>query len=82
FLGFSFDGSKITIRSKTISKYYYRMYSKAKTITKNKGYTKNGKKISKENLYKRYSIRGAYCKKEISYLMLNELKQALEAKKI
>lgn len=63
FLGFSFDGSKITIRSKTISKYYYRMYSKAKTITKNKGYTKNGKKISKENLYKRYSIRGAYCKK-------------------
>ncbi len=59
FLGFSFDGTKITIRPKTISKYYYRMYSKAKTITRNKGFTKDGKRISKENLYKNYSIRGA-----------------------
>lgn len=75
FLGFSFDGLKITIRPKTISKYYYRMYSKAKTITRNKGFTRNGKKISKENLYNRYSIRGAYCKKGnfLSYVERSKL---------
>ena len=32
FLGFTFDGSKITLRSKTISKYYYRMYRKAHAV--------------------------------------------------
>ena len=63
FLGFSFNGKEITIRPKTISKYYYRMYSKAKTIRMNNGYTSEGKKISKKNLYQRYSIRGAYNKK-------------------
>jgi len=63
YLGFSFDGLMVTIRSKTISKYYYRMNRKAKTITKNGGYTKSGKKISKENLYKLYSIRGAFAEK-------------------
>ena len=66
FLGFSFDGKQVTIRPKTISKYYYRMYSKAKTIRMNRGYTSEGKKISKKNIYQRYSIRGAYNKKEIS----------------
>lgn len=63
FLGFSFDGKQVTIRPKTISKYYYRMYSKAKTIRMNRGYTSEGKKISKKNIYQRYSIRGAYNKK-------------------
>ena len=59
FLGFSFDGNKVSIRPKTISKYYNRMYRKAKTIRKNKGYTKYGNRISKRNLYERYSIKGA-----------------------
>ena len=63
FLGFSFDGKQVTIRPKTISKYYYRMYSKAKTIRRNSWYTSEGKKISKKNIYQRYSIRGAYNKK-------------------
>ena len=63
YLGFSFDGLNVTIRPKTISKYYYRMNKKAKTITKSSGYSKNGKKISKENLYKRYSIKGAFIEK-------------------
>ena len=62
FLGFTFDGTQITIRDKTISKYYYRMYRKAKTIAKNHGYTKYGKRISNENIYNRYSIKGAYDK--------------------
>lgn len=30
YLGFSFDGKKISIRDKTLSKYYYRMYRKVR----------------------------------------------------
>ena len=59
FLGFTFDGQQISIRSKTISKYYYKLYRKAKTITRNGGFTPSGKKISGKNLYERYSIKGA-----------------------
>ena len=59
FLGFSFDGTNVKIRDKTQSKYYYRLYRKAKTITKNEGYTPSGKKISAKNIYMKYSIRGA-----------------------
>jgi len=62
FLGFTFDGNQIFIRDKTISKYYYRMYRKARTIAKNHGYNKYGVKISNEKIYKRYSIKGAYDK--------------------
>ena len=71
FLGFTFDGNRVSIRSKTISKYYYKMYRKAKTITKNSGYTSNGTKISGENLYKHYSIDGAKSKNGnfISYVL-------------
>lgn len=59
FLGFSFDGHKIRIRSKTVSKYYYRMYRKARNIAKMGGYTPDGKRISGENLYMTYSRKGA-----------------------
>jgi len=59
FLGFTFDGKKVSIRAKTISKYYYRMYRKAKNIANTGGYTSAGKHISCENLYRRYSERGA-----------------------
>lgn len=59
FLGFTFDGEKVSIRSKTISKYYYRMYRKAKNIANAGGYTPAGKHISCVNLYRRYSERGA-----------------------
>mgnify|MGYP002395339215 CR=1 FL=1 len=59
FLGFSFDGTSITIRDKTISKYYHRMYRKIKTITTSDGYTLKGKHISCEKLYKRYSYKGS-----------------------
>lgn len=30
YLGFTFDGKQVTLRDKTVSKYYYRMYRKAK----------------------------------------------------
>lgn len=59
FLGFTFDGRQVSIRAKTISKYYYRMYRKANNIAKAGGYTPAGKHISCENLYRRYSERGA-----------------------
>ncbi|WP_051541842.1 hypothetical protein [Clostridium lundense] len=50
YLGFTFDGKKITIRDKTITKYYYHMYRKLKTIIKHKGITKNGNRISAKNV--------------------------------
>lgn len=53
FLGFSFDGKKIYIRPKTISKYYYRMRRKAHSIAGNIN------KVGADNLYMRYSERGA-----------------------
>lgn len=59
FLGFTFDGQTVSIRAKTISKYYYRMHRKAKPIAKRGGKTAQGKHISCRNIYKRYSVRGA-----------------------
>lgn len=63
FLGFAFDGDKVSLRAKTVSKYYQRMRRKAKTISRSKNYTKTGKHISKRNLYGKYSMRGAESKK-------------------
>ncbi len=58
YLGFTFNGNQIRIRDKTMSKYYYRMYRKIKTIALCHGISKNGKKISFEDAYKLYSIKG------------------------
>ena len=59
FLGFSFNGQNVTIRAKTISKYYYRMYRKARNIAKAGGYTQKGNHVRCKNLYRCYSERGA-----------------------
>ncbi len=59
FLGFSFNGKTVRIRAKTVSKYYYRMYRKARNIVKAKGHTPGGKRISGKNLYDAYSRKGA-----------------------
>lgn len=59
FLGFTFDGQKVSLRAKTVSKHYQRMRKKAKTIAKSGGYTKRGNHISKKNLYMKYSVRGS-----------------------
>ena len=64
YLGFSFDGKEVTIRDKTITKYYYRMYRKLKHIVRNNGVTKKGKRISPKNVYIKYSIKGANIKKD------------------
>lgn len=63
FLGFTFDGKKVSVRAKTTGKYYYKMYRKAKTITNCGGYTHTGRHISCKNLYEKYSERGASGKK-------------------
>lgn len=51
YLGFTFDGQNVYLRAKTISKYYYRLYRKLKTVVKSKGITKRGKRISCKNIY-------------------------------
>lgn len=63
YLGFTFDGNIVTIRDKTISKYYYRMYRKIKNIVKKGGVTKNHNRINYRNLYENYSIKGALIEK-------------------
>lgn len=62
FLGFSFDGINVTVRPKTITKYYYRMRRKGKTIAKRRGISPKGKHISNRNIYEKYSERGAHGK--------------------
>lgn len=56
FLGFTFDGSRVFIRDKTISKYYYRMRRKAHTVVRQR---QSGKHIPAHRLYALYSIKGA-----------------------
>ena len=68
FLGFSFDGKNVRIRSKTNSKYYYRMYRKARLISKCDGYTSKGTHISERNLYEKYSERGMNKGNYLSYV--------------
>lgn len=58
YLGFIFNGKKIKVRRKAITKYYYRMYKKAKTIRESNGFTRKGNPISKKKLYDTYSERG------------------------
>ena len=58
YLGFTFDGSQVRIRSKTIAKYYERMYSKADNIVKAEHFLPDGKRISKRKIYRLYSYKG------------------------
>ncbi len=58
YLGFLFDGKEVTLRQKTISKYYYRMYRKLNFIVETGGVTKNNHKVSYENLYRTYTQKG------------------------
>lgn len=82
YLGFTFDGKEITIRDKTISKYYYRLYRKLKTIVKNEGFTSSGKKISCKNLYEKYSVKGAYLKDVNGHLKGNFITYVQRAQKV
>lgn len=55
FLGFTFDGKHVSIRTKTTGKYYYRMYSKAQTVRRSR---ERGEWVSTDNLYMLYSRKG------------------------
>lgn len=52
YLGFSFDGKKISIRDKTLSKYYYRMYRKVRAA---KHWSFKKKRVQTKSLYNLYS---------------------------
>lgn len=52
YLGFSFDGKKISIRDKTLSKYYYRMYRKVRAA---RYWSLKKKRIQTKSLYNLYS---------------------------
>ena len=82
YLGFTFNGKDITIRDKTISKYYYRLYRKLKTIVKNGGYTSSGKKISCKNLYEKYSVKGARLKDSNGHIKGNFITYVQRAQKV
>ena len=82
YLGFTFDGKEVTIRDKTISKYYYRLYRKLKTIVKNEGYTSSGKRISCKNLYEKYSVKGARLKDSNGHIKGNFITYVQRAQKV
>jgi len=64
FLGFSFDGREVTIRDKTISKFYHRLYKNARNI-KNRNYiSPKGNRISCKKLYNKYSVKGSFAVKD------------------
>ena len=58
YLGFAFDGKNITVRDKTVSKYYYRMYRKVNRILTDENKLK--KRVPKYKLYKQYSHLGSH----------------------
>ena len=77
YLGFLFDGEKIKIRPKSITKYYYRMRRKAKTIASMRCFISN-KPVSAKKLYEIYSTGGKkqtfidYAKRANSILQLTD----------
>lgn len=58
YLGFVFDGEKIRIRPRSITKYYYRMRRKAHNIVKSNWISSKGKHITAKRLYAIYSKNG------------------------
>lgn len=55
YLGFLFDGQDIKLRPRAITKYYYRMRRKARTIGRSNWMSPNKKHITAKKLYQIYS---------------------------
>ncbi len=55
YLGFLFDGKNIKIRPKAITKYYYRMRRKVRTIRRSNWVTTKGKPVVPKRLYEIYA---------------------------
>ena len=78
YLGFIFDGTTIKLRPKAITKYYYRMNRKAKTIGRCNWTSPNGRHIHPKALYDTYSDNGhkqtfiSYAKRATKELSLQD----------
>ena len=78
YLGFLFDGKDIRIRPRSITKYYYRMRRKARTIARSGWISPRGKHITARKLYQIYSQSDdkqtfiGYVKKATRILHLND----------
>lgn len=78
YLGFVFDGKNIKIRPRAITKYYYRMRRKARTIGRSNWISSKGRHISAKELYNIYSCNKEkqtfidYAKKAKMVLKLND----------
>ena len=78
YLGFVFDGTNIKLRPKAITKYYYRMHRKARSIGRNNWQSQKGKHISAKNLYSIYASNDKqqtfidYAKKAQQKLKIND----------
>lgn len=78
YLGFLFDGKNIRIRSRAITKYYYRMRRKANTIGRSNWTSSKGRRISAKELYSIYSRNDEkqtfidYARKAKGILKLND----------
>lgn len=68
YLGFIFDGENVRIQDKTISRYYGRLYRKINTVKRCNGITKKGNRVSANNIYERYSIKGAFRKEHANFI--------------
>lgn len=55
YLGFTFDGKKVRLRDKAIFKYYYKLYRKINTWSRQ---VIDGKHRRKTNIYEIYSLKG------------------------
>ncbi|KXY70695.1 hypothetical protein AT270_27245 [Bacillus cereus] len=58
YLGFSFDGTTVRIREKSLFKYYHRMYKKVTSIKIAENQNKENRKIGRKKLYSIYSHLG------------------------
>lgn len=78
YLGFLFNGKDIRIRPRAITKYYYRMRRKARTIGRSNWISSKGRHISATELYSIYSDNDErqtfidYAKKAKGILKLND----------
>ena len=62
YLGFTFDGDKVKVVDRAITKYHYRMYKKIKGVKSNNGINRYGRKKGTRNLYLGYSVKGSRVK--------------------
>lgn len=76
FLGFALVDGTVRLRDKTISRYYNKVYRKACTIYKNKGFTPKGKRISEKEIYRLYSYKGSvYYRKVIGEDVSDDMRE-------